>query len=173
MLLALHGWDPFLGPMGGGDESSLEVNYNRFTVNSHALGMGEPVRVKQGQRVLFRILNASASLFHRLALPGHQFTIIAMDGNRVPTPRAVSILEMGPAERIDVLVEMNQPGVWILGETDEHTRKAGLGIVVEYAERSGAPQWLAPPDEVWDYTAFGNPDGVRSIAEPDARVPLV
>jgi len=173
VLLALHGWDPFLGAMGAG-EGSLEVSYNSFTINSHALGAGEPVRVKQGQRTLFRILNASASTFHRLALPGHRFTVVALDGNPVPSPRAVSILEMGPAERIDAVVEMNHPGVWILGDTDEHTRKSGLGIVVEYAGQNGAPQWQAPPDEIWDYTVFGRPDGVgEPLAEPDGRVPLV
>ena len=175
VLLTTHGWDPFLGPMGGGgDESSLEVGYNSFTVNSHALGAGEPVRVKEGQRVLFRILNASASTFHRLALPGHQFTVAAFDGNPVPSPRAVSVLEMGPAERIDAVVEMNRPGVWILGDDDEHARKAGLGIVVEYAGRTGAPQWEPAPQGVWDYTAFGRRDDAEaSVTEPDEPVPLV
>ena len=174
ILLALHGWDPYLGTMKGGDEASLEVGYNRFTVNSHVLGMGEPVRVKEGQRVLLRILNASASLFHRLALPGHQFTVVAMDGNPVPSPRAMSVLEMAPAERIDAVVEMNRPGVWVLGDTSDQFRKAGLGIVVEYAGQSGAARWEPPPDEVWDYTAFGRGDGaVRPRPEPDARVPLV
>jgi FtsP/CotA-like multicopper oxidase with cupredoxin domain len=126
VLLALHGWDPFLGAMGAG-EGSLEVSYNSFTINSHALGAGEPVRVKQGQRTLFRILNASASTFHRLALPGHRFTVVALDGNPVPSPRAVSILEMGPAERIDAVVEMNHPGVWILGGHRRTHAKIGLG----------------------------------------------
>jgi len=174
VLLALHGWDPYLGTMKGGDEASLEVGYNRFTVNSHALGTGEPVRVKEGQRVLLRILNANASLFHRLALPGHKFTVIAMDGNPVPSPRAVSVLEMGPAERIDAVVEMNRPGVWILGDTDQQTRRMGLGIVVEYAGREGAAQWEPPPDETWDYTAFGRQDSaVQPRPEPAVRVPLV
>jgi len=174
VLLALHGWDPYLGTMKGGDEASLEVGYNRFTVNSHALGMGEPVRVKEGQRVLLRILNANASLFHRLALPGHQFTVVALDGNPVPSPRAVSVLEMGPAERIDAVVEMNRPGVWVLGDADEQTRRAGLGIVVEYAGRTGAAQWERAPEETWDYTGFGRADGsAPPAAEPDARVPLV
>jgi FtsP/CotA-like multicopper oxidase with cupredoxin domain len=176
ILLALHGWEPFLGSMGGGegDESSLEVQYNSFTVNSHALGAGEPVRVRPGQRVLFRILNASASRFHRLALPGHQFTVLALDGNPVPSPKAVSVLEMGPGERIDAAVEMNRPGVWILGDTDEPTRKAGLGSVIEYAERTGPAQWEAAPSEAWDYTSFAAArDAASPLAEPDARVPLV
>jgi len=174
VLLALHGWDPYLGVMKGAGEGSLEVAYNRFTVNSHSLGMGEPIRVKEGQRLLLRVLNANASLFHRLALPGHQFRVVALDGNPVPAPRAVLVLEMGPAERIDAMVEMNHPGIWILGDTDEQTRKSGLGIVVEYAGRTGEAQWEQPPEETWDYTAFGRADTAAApVPEPDGRVPLV
>src|SRR5271157_2169996 len=177
VLLALHGWEPFLGSMSGGmegDQSSLEVGYNSFTVNSHALGAGEPVRVKEGQRVLFRVLNASASAFHRLAFSGHRFKVVALDGNPVPSPRTVSILEMGPAERIDAVVEMDHPGVWVLGDTDERARKSGMGIVIEYAGRTGAAQWETAPNEIWDYTLFGHADvAAHPIAEPDGRVPLV
>jgi FtsP/CotA-like multicopper oxidase with cupredoxin domain len=31
----------------------------------------------------------------------------------------------------------------------------GLGIVVEYADQRGVPQWLAPPETPWDYKMFG------------------
>jgi FtsP/CotA-like multicopper oxidase with cupredoxin domain len=174
VLLALHGWEPFLGTMNGGgegDESSLEVGYDAYTVNGHMLGAGEPIRVKQGQRVLFRILNANATQFHKLALPGHQFRVLAMDGNPVPSPRAVSVVELGPAERIDALVEMNCPGTWALADTAARTRKLGLGIVVEYADRAGAPEWQQPSNATWDYTVFGRaPSEAR---EPVDRLPLV
>jgi len=173
VLLALHGWDPFLTTMGmGGEggEGSLEVGYNFHTVNSHVLGAGEPVRVREGQRVLFRILNASATEAHRLALPGHQFTVVALDGNAVPTPRAVECLDLAPAERIDAIVEMNRPGVWILGDADDKMRQSGLGLSIEYANRQGPAQWVSPGNAAWDYTIFGR-EG--AAAEPDERVPLV
>jgi FtsP/CotA-like multicopper oxidase with cupredoxin domain len=168
VLLALHGWKPFL--TGQGDEDSLEVDYGAFTVNSHSLGSGEPVRVKEGERVLFRILNASASSTHRIGLAGHTFTVVALDGNAAPSPRPVKILELGPAERVDAIVEMNRPGVWILGEVDDRMRKLGLGTVVEYGSHGGAPQWLSPPVEKWDYTIFGRE---ASAAEADEQIPLV
>ncbi len=173
VLLALHGWDPYLAPMHGGevDDSSLEVHYNSFTINGHGLGAGEPLRIKEGQRILFRILNASATRFHRLALPGHRFTVIALDGNRVPSPRAAAALELGPGERIDAIVEANRPGIWMLGDTEVEVRRAGLGIVVEYAGRTGAPEWEDPLAEAWDYTAFGRAPAGQPDA--DARVPLV
>jgi FtsP/CotA-like multicopper oxidase with cupredoxin domain len=170
IFLALHGWDPYMSSMGE-EEGGLEVTYKRHSVNSHALGAGDPVRVKEGQRVLFRILNASATVQHRIALAGHTFRVIALDGNPVATPRETEALDLGPAERIDAIATMNQPGVWILGEVDDRLRAAGLGVVVEYANRSGPPQWQAPAKTPWDYTRFADPDPRPA---PDAQqVPLV
>ncbi len=169
VFLALHGWDPYLTSQG--EEGSLEVAYPIYSINSHALGFGDPVKVKEGQKVLFHILNASATQRHRLALPGHTFKIVSLDGNPVPVPREVDVIEMGPAERVDAVVTMNQPGVWILGETDDRVRTAGLGIVVEYANRSAAPQWSAPANVSWDYTLFGRDS---ETSEPAGGVvPLV
>ena len=169
VFLALHGWDAYLASQG--EEGSLEVAYPIYSINSHASGFGDPVRVKEGQKVLFRILNASATQLHRLALPGHKFKVVSLDGNAVPVPREVDVIEMGPAERVDAVVTMNHPGVWILGETDDQVRTAGLGIVVEYANRSAAPQWSAPAKILWDYTMFGRD---AETSEPAGGVvPLV
>jgi hypothetical protein len=46
------------------------------------LGHGHPIRVKQGERVLFHVLNASAGEIRSLALPGHTFKVVSLDGNR-------------------------------------------------------------------------------------------
>ncbi len=169
VFLALHGWDPHLDSQG--DEGNLEVTYSVYSINSHALGSGDPVRVKEGQKILFRILNASATDQHRIALPGHKFKILSLDGNAVPMPREVDLIEMGPAERVDALVTMNQPGAWILGEVNDQVRNAGMGVAVEYAGRGGAPQWTSPPNTAWDYAIFG-----RETATPEPAggvVPLV
>jgi len=166
VFLALHGWDPHLSTMGE-DEGSLEVVYKGFSINSHALGYGDPIRVREGQRVIFRILNASATLQHRIALARHKFNVVSLDGNRVAVPREIEVLEMGPAERVDAVVTMNQPGVWILGEVDDHLRNAGLGIVVEYAGRHGPAQWAVPASAFWDYTVFG---GAGNTPDPDVEV---
>ncbi|HEY4815116.1 MAG TPA: multicopper oxidase domain-containing protein, partial [Chthoniobacterales bacterium] len=37
-----------------------EVGYDLFSINGKMLGQGEPLKVKQGERVLFHVLNASA-----------------------------------------------------------------------------------------------------------------
>lgn len=167
-LLCLHGWDPYLSSIGG--EGSLEPVYESFSVNDRALGHGEAIRVREGQRVLFRILNANATLTHRIALAGHELTVISLDGNPVPAPRAVDSLTLGPAERVDVVATMDSPGVWVFGEVDDQIRSKGLGVVVEYENRSGSPQWTPPGNAPWDYTLFGTSE---VAPEPDETVPMV
>jgi FtsP/CotA-like multicopper oxidase with cupredoxin domain len=120
------------------------------------LGFGEPLRVRQGERVLFHVLNASAGEIRSLALPRHSFRIVALDGNPVPTPAEVPLLWLGTAERISAIVEMNHPGVWVLGDLDDDDRRHGMGMVVEYAGHQGKPQWIEPKPFRWDYTRFGS-----------------
>jgi FtsP/CotA-like multicopper oxidase with cupredoxin domain len=198
VLVALHEWEgrlvtsqghdpstaPFLaqpamgmgmggGMMGGGMMGSAmqEADYGVCSVNGRALGHGDPIRVRAGERVLFRILNASATLTHRLALPGHRFTVVALDGNPVPSPRTVDAIELGIAERVDAIVEMNAPGVWILGSTDATWRSRGLGTVIEYAGARGPAVWRDPSLlSPWQYASFG---GESSEPEIHGRFELV
>jgi FtsP/CotA-like multicopper oxidase with cupredoxin domain len=74
-------------------------------------------------------------------------------------------MELGPAERVDAVVEMDRPGVWILGVTDDHDRQAGMGAVIENAGQPGAPVWIAPSSERWDYKSFGTAPASRRAAE--------
>jgi FtsP/CotA-like multicopper oxidase with cupredoxin domain len=177
--LAIHHWEPSFVPMVETMRAASanvpltngsDVGYKYATMNDRMLGAGEPIRVKQGQRVLMRLLNASATENVVLALPGHRFTVLAMDGNTVPNPTSVEVLSLAVAERVDALVEMNAPGVWILGSTLEKSRKMGLGIVIEYAGHSGAPIWKDPPPSEWDYTQFAN---AAAVPEPDESFELI
>ncbi len=143
----------------------FEVGYDLFSINGKMLGHGEPIRVKRGERVLFHVLNGSAGETRSLALPGHSFRVVALDGNPVPTPRDVPVLWLGTAERISAIVEMNHPGVWVIGDLADDDRKRGMGMVVEYAGSKGKPQWTKPKPYRWDYTLFGKPGATR--AKPD------
>ena len=148
-----------------------EVGYHFFTINGRMLGHGEPIRVKRGERVLFHILNGSATEIRSLTLPGHSFEVIALDGNPVLNPAHVPVLWLGTAERISAIVEMNHPGVWIMGDLADDDRRHGMGIVVEYANRSGKPQWIAPPPFRWSYARFAKPGA--SAPAPDETFEMV
>jgi len=142
-----------------------EVGYASFTINGRMLGHGEPIRVKHGERVLFHILNGSATEIRSLALPGHSFLVVALDGNPVPNPVRVPVLWLGTAERISALVEMNHPGVWILGDLADDDRRHGMGIVIEYAGHTGKAQWIAPPPSRWNYSRFAKPGAVAAMPD--------
>ncbi|HTP86957.1 MAG TPA: multicopper oxidase domain-containing protein [Bryobacteraceae bacterium] len=132
-----------------------EVGYELFSINGRMRGHGEPIRVKRGERVLFHLLNASATEIRSLALPGHSFKVVALDGNPVPTPTDVPVLWLGTAERVSAIVEMNHPGVWLMGDLADDDRKHGMGIIVEYAGQKSRPLWIPPKPFHWDYARFG------------------
>ena len=137
-----------------GRSHGYEVGYQFFTINGRMLGHAEPVRVKQGERVLFHVLNGSATEIRSLALPGHSFKVVALDGNAVPQSEEVPVLWLGTAERISAIVEMNHPGVWIMGDLAEDDRHHGMGIVVEYANHATKAAWVAPKPFHWNYAQF-------------------
>jgi FtsP/CotA-like multicopper oxidase with cupredoxin domain len=182
LFLALRDWEPFFtNQMVDMDEDNdpnaphpekpavlntapngLEVTSTTYSINDKALGAGEPIRVTQGQRVLFHFLNASAIENRRISLSGHKFQVLALDGNPVPNPAPVECLFLGAGERICAAVEMNNPGNWILGEPTDLIRNAGLGVIVEYANQHKQPQWIKPGTLIWDYSIFGKPAGPPS-----------
>jgi FtsP/CotA-like multicopper oxidase with cupredoxin domain len=177
VFITLHHWAPQWVSLqdirkGPPPDNGLEVVYGAASFNDKALGHGEPIRVKEGQRVLFRIVNTSATQETLLALPGHQFSIVAMDGNPLVTPRTSDSLFLAPGERIDAIAEMKNKGVWVFGSVIDDERAKGMGAVVEYAGATGDPQWIAPTakPQMIDYTLYGSS---TAAPEPDARIELV
>lgn len=148
----------------------FEVGYGLFAVNGRMLGQGEPVRVRHGERVLFHVLNASATEIRSLALPGHEFRVVALDGNPVPVAADVPVLWLGTAERISAIVTMRNPGVWIMGDLVDDDRQRGMGIVIEYAGARGKPVWIQPEPYRWDYARFGNP--ADRTSQPDETIEM-
>jgi FtsP/CotA-like multicopper oxidase with cupredoxin domain len=190
VFLALRDWEPFytdqLIDMDDQDmrgpqpekparldtrPNGLEVTSQLFSINDKALRAGEPIRVRPGSRLLVHLLNASALENRTIALPGHEFHVLALDGNPVPTPRPTPVVTLGPGERVDAYIEMNRPGVWILGSTIDLIREAGLGVVVEYANQHREPQWVAQPGAQWDYTIFGRTGA--AVRAPDHTIDMI
>ena len=192
LFLALRDWEPYFtdqfvdmdeleqpGPQpekpAAPDtrQNGLEVMPQFFTINDKSLRAGDPIRVKPGMRLLVHLLNASAIESRTIALPGHEFQVFALDGNPVPTPRSVKVITLAPGERVDAFIDMNNPGVWILGATDDAVRNAGLGVVVEYANQHREPQWMAQPGVFWDYTIFGSDPATAARPAPDQTIEML
>ena len=194
LFLALRDWEPFFSQnMVDTDDAGqpvqilekpahintapngLEVNSMTYSINDKALGSGEPIRVREGQKLLVHFLNASAIENRTIALTGHKLRVISMDGNPVPTPQSVDFLYLGAGERIDAEIEMKNPGVWVMGDTNKQVREAGLGVIVEYAGQSKQPQWSDPPLTGWDYSLFGAGagSGTAGGAEPQQNIEMI
>ncbi|MBB2199134.1 multicopper oxidase domain-containing protein [Gluconacetobacter sp. 1c LMG 22058] len=171
IFLAVHHWNGELCDMGA-PVSDQMVCYRYATFNGRLFAAAEPLRVRAGERVRFRFVNASATQNTAIALPGHRFRIIALDGNPVPTQASVEVIRLGVAERVDAIVEMNNPGVWMLGATNDTERASGLALAVEYAGQSGPPRWLPSPPNDWDYSRFALP-GPTTQPEVDGIIPMV
>lgn len=189
VFLALRDWEPFLATMDPDEDqpdphdpmpekpakpytrpNGLEVNAPLYSINDKMLGAGDPIRVQSGQRILMHLLNASSAQIQRVACSGHRFQVTALDGNPVPSPQLVDVIEIAPGERVDAVVEMNNPGVWVLGATRNLARQSGMGIVVEYINQQGSAQWLPPKKARWDYTIFGN---TSEHPAPDDTIDMV
>lgn len=169
-VLADQGETAMKASLAKGMPHGYEVGYGSFTINGRMHGHGEPIRVKAGERVLFHILNGSATEIRSLALPGHSFRVVALDGNPVPNPATVPVLWIGTAERISAIVHMNHPGIWTLGDLANDDRHHGMGIVVEYAGRKGKPLWVPPPKFRWSYARFAKPGATAPV--PDETIEM-
>jgi FtsP/CotA-like multicopper oxidase with cupredoxin domain len=142
-----------------------------LTIGGKSLGVGEAIRVRAGEQVRFHLVHAGASEDVHLHLPGHRFTVIALDGYRVPTRAAVDVLSLAAGERIDAMVEMSRPGNWILGSVDDAERASGRRVRVAYPDQDGPAQWFPPAALDWSYARFSGIN--RAVALPDQTIEML
>jgi FtsP/CotA-like multicopper oxidase with cupredoxin domain len=147
-IVVLKDCEPSIRRTGRG----CEIGYRSLTLNGRMPGHGTAVRINSGERVLLHVLNASATEPRSLALPGHTFEVIALDGNPVPLPSRVHTLQVSPAERVSAIIEaptdLYEPVDWIVCD---------------------------PGSESWDCTRFGAMAGADSggTRAPNAVLEMV
>lgn len=88
-----------MSPMRGYQGSHLMVN-----------GVAEPTLVMTTGRERWRMLNASASRYYRLALPGLAVHQIGSEGGRLSAPVPLEEWLLAPGERVDLVVEPKDGG---------------------------------------------------------------
>jgi FtsP/CotA-like multicopper oxidase with cupredoxin domain len=80
------------------------------------------------------------------------------------------VLWLGTAERVSAVVEMDHPGVWVMGDLADDDRRHGMGVVLEYDGQKGKPKWVAPKPFRWDYTRFG--EATPAPGKPDETIEM-
>ena len=110
------------------------MNYNLFTINGKAFPYTETINVKQGDKVLIRLINVGSSTIHPMHLHGQSFKIVSTDGNPVPKEAQLTkdTLLIAPGERYDIEVIANNPGNWILHCHELHHADKGMITLFSY-----------------------------------------
>jgi|GEM_PF-1681610 len=85
--------------------------YDGFTINGRSFPYTEPLEVKEGELVKIRFINAGYQP-HFMHVHSHKFTVIARDGSPVDEPQLLDTVEIGPGQRVDILMRADNPGVW-------------------------------------------------------------
>jgi plastocyanin len=110
-----------------------ELGADFFLLNGRMHGAVPPIGVKEGDRVLIRLMNAG-SMPHAFHTHGHSFQIVATDGN--PIPEAARLTKdtvlIGPAERYDLAFVADNPGVWMVHCHMEHHMANGMMTLIAY-----------------------------------------
>lgn len=81
---------------------------NTITVNGR---IAEPLVVRSGERIRLRLINAANARLFGLNFEGHEPRIIAIDGQPVNPHKPDGPIVLGPAMRIDLILDMmSEPG---------------------------------------------------------------
>lgn len=93
---------------GGGPQDMS----NFFSINAKAFPLNQPIRVKKGDVLRIRFYGAGHNS-HAMHFHGHDMLITHKDGYPLSSPYYVDTIVVGPGERYDAIIEMNNPGLFI------------------------------------------------------------
>ncbi len=111
--------------------------YDGFTINGRSFPFTEPVDVKEGEKVRIRFINAGYQS-HFMHTHSHRFTVVARDGSPVNEPQKIDTVEIGPGQRVDILLFADNPGIWTFHchrldhTTNEHIYPGGMLTFIRY-----------------------------------------
>lgn len=117
-----------------------------FSINGKSFPLTQPLRVKEGDVVRLRLYSAGGpTAFHT---HGHDMLVTHKDGLPLQVPYKADVVDVPAGGRIDAIVRMDNPGLWINHDHIEpHVSNAGktpggAALIVEY-EGIDKPDWYA------------------------------
>jgi FtsP/CotA-like multicopper oxidase with cupredoxin domain len=137
-----HGATP-----GGHANAMGGTAYSHFTINGRAYPDAPEWAVREGEVVRVRVANVS-NLIHPMHLHGHDFVVLAKDGEPLKTPLPMNTVNVAPGETYDIAFVANNPGAWVFHCHELHhtmngsTQPGGLIQVIRY---DGGPSPGQPP----------------------------
>jgi manganese oxidase len=185
-VLMFSGWNSQVaGEYGKGGQPGEVLNY--FSINGKSFPTNQPLRVKQGDVLRLRLYAATIPVaFHP---HGHDALVTHKDGLPLEKPIPVDVLAMAPGERYDLVLRMNNPGIWMAHDHIEHHTTnngkdhGGSMLVIEY-EGVKPDDWymwknVAYEPDFYMSEALRKPYGIHDIpafkgfdpAQPSQRRP--
>lgn len=142
-ILMFSGWNSKVARVyGEGGHPGEVLDY--YSINGKAFPTTEPLRVKEGDVVRLRLYAVGNDVaFHA---HGHDMLVTHKDGLPLPEPYYADVVPLLQGERIDVIIEMNNPGLWINHDHIEHhvsnagKAPGGAVLIIEY-EGVEKPDW--------------------------------
>ncbi|HEX4928831.1 MAG TPA: multicopper oxidase family protein [Burkholderiales bacterium] len=147
----------------GGFGNSMDASHagrigNTVTLNGH---LPETFRVRAGERIRLRLINAAPARIFGLEFRGHRPWVVAVDGQPVePHEPPDGAVVLGPAMRADLILDMNAaPGSRHSVHDGFYRRLAYDFVELEYDERAPLRAQAGDPPRLED-----NP-----LSEPDLK----
>ncbi|WP_336775262.1 multicopper oxidase family protein [Paenibacillus sp. MMO-58] len=133
-----------------GDDMSM---YDLFTINGKSGSLVDQLPVKEGDKVRIRLINAGY-LSHQIHLHGHEFKVMATDGQPINNPSVLkdNIINIAPGERYDIEFVANNPGQWLIEDHSDNKAASGMKETIVYegasagSDQSNASEKLAAVD---------------------------
>ena len=126
-------------PGNNAGSSVMGMNYNYWTINGKSFPDTSPMEVKYGDVVRVRMANIS-NLVHPMHLHGHDFRIIAKDGQPLTNPQIVNTVTVNAGETYDIDFIADNPGEWVFHCHDLHhatnanVEPGGLIVLIKYVK---------------------------------------
>ncbi len=129
-----------------------------YSINAKSFPITQPIRVKKGDVMRVRFIGAGGG-FHEMHSHGHDMLVTHKDGLPLPNPYYVDTLLIGPGERYDAIMEMNNPGRFIFHDhVDPHVTNRGKypGGPITVIEYDGVQMddWYVWKDKEYDPDFF-------------------
>ncbi len=172
----LAGVDPVSGALpalvnlvAGGDADPGDVTYPLFLINGRPAEDPFVTRVRRGERVRLRLINAAADTHFLFSVDAHPLMLVASDGQEVK-PIEMDGVVLGMGERADAIPAATKPGAYrMMGAP---LGKKGRAVaILRYADapRSVPPLVGAPakkPLRVATYSDLEAEDPSSNTGEP-------
>lgn len=135
------------------EDGSLTDNFADMHSVAHAGYMGNFARaflskseVKTGDRVRFRLINAATNRIFPVAVSGVSGKIVALDGMAPSVPRPLAEINLAPAQRADLIVDITGPVGFDMMSRQGPYRLADLNVEGSNTARQAGPiLQLSPP----------------------------